>query len=247
MTSTKQLLPLRVPELGPSLGKLVSGAERKGSWIPLDSVRYRLATRIIENAGEARRLAANGERSSALASLGRESWQEAWNEAVTSVAAALATRIAEHLQAEAKAVRMSAKRLARLGLDQGLERMLAARLGAAGAGLMPVLDTVESQAAAALGATALEREAVVGWQEALRLAARRLESAWLDLELAVGREATRWLTVADEIARWRKPLWPVFVVGAAVMAAALWLGLVFGGYVDPPQWLEQLWSLVFSR
>ena len=47
MSNANLLLPLRVPELGPSLGKLVSGTERPTHWIPLDTVRYRLATRII--------------------------------------------------------------------------------------------------------------------------------------------------------------------------------------------------------
>lgn len=246
MNSTK-LLPLRVPELGPSLGKLVSGTERRSSRIPLDAVRYRLATRIIEDAGEARRLAAKGERASALAALGRESWQEAWNEAVGSVADTLATRLAEHLLAEAKAVRMGSRQQAKLGLDEGLERALAARLGAAGAGLVPALDAVDRQAARALNATALERDAVVGWQEALQLAARRMESAWLDLELAVDEEVARWLTVADDVARWRKPLWPVAVAGAMAITITVWLGLVFGGYVDPPEWLEQVWNWALTR
>jgi hypothetical protein len=246
MNSTK-LLPLRVPELGPSLGKLVSGTERRSSRIPLDAVRYQLATRIIEDAGEARRLAAKGERASALAALGRESWQEAWNEAVGSVADTLATRLAEHLLAEAKAVRMRSRLQAKLGLDEGLKRALAARLGAAGAGLVPALDAVDRQAARALNATALERDAVVGWQEALQLAARRMESAWLDLELAVDEEVAHWLTVADDVARWRKPLWPVAVAGTMAVTITVWLGLVFGGYVDPPEWLEQVWNWALTR
>ncbi|UCG86543.1 MAG: hypothetical protein JSW71_22035 [Gemmatimonadota bacterium] len=247
MNSTKLLLPLRVPELGPSLGKLASGAQRRTDYLPLDAARYQLATRIIENVGEARRLAANGERSSALEALGRESWQEAWNEAVASVAETLTTRITEHIRAEAKAVRMGSRRQARLGLDEKLQRALSARLGAAGAGLVPVFDSVERHAALALDATALEREAVVAWQEALQLAARRVESAWLDLELVVGQEVTHWLAVGDDVARWRRPLWPVVVVGAVAVAIAAWLGLVFGGYVAPPAWLERVWGWAFPR
>jgi len=247
MNSTKLLLPLRVPELGSFLGKLVSGTERRSSRIPLDAVRYRLATRIIENAGEARRLAAKGERASALDALGGESWQEAWNEAVGSVAETLVTRITEHLEAEARAVRMSKRLQARLGLSDSLQRVLAAKLGATGAGLVHALDAVDRRAALALEATAVEREAVVGWQEALQLAARRLESAWLELELAVEQEVTHWLAVADGIARWRKPMWPVAVVGAVALTIAAWLGLVFGGYVGPPEWLERVWSWAFPR
>ena len=158
-----------------------------------------------------------------------------------------ATRLAEHLLAEAKAVRMRSRLQAKLGLDEGLERALAARLGAAGAGLVPALDAVDRQAARALNATALERDAVVGWQEALQLAARRMESAWLDLELAVDEEVAHWLTVADDVARWRKPLWPVAVAGAMAITITVWLGLVFGGYVDPPEWLEQVWNWALNR
>ena len=242
-----RLLPLRVPELGPSLGKLVSGTERPTHWIPLDTVRYRLATRIIEAAGEARRLAAGNECSAVLAALDHTVWQAAWDEAVTSIAETVAERVSTHLESEARAVKMDKRRRAKLQLDQPTKRAIAARLGSVGAGLLPVLDAIDARAAAALEATALERGAVEEWQETQKLAARRLEAAWLALEQALDRENTRWRSVADEVARWRKPMWPVAVMGAVLLAIAVWLGLVFGGYVESPHWLSYVWVRVFGR
>jgi hypothetical protein len=52
--------------------------------------------------------------------------------------------------------------------------------------------------------------------------------------------------VADRVASWRRPWWPVVVVGAPLAAAAGWLGLVFGGYVAPPAWLAAVWTRVFG-
>ncbi len=247
MSGAKLLLPLRVPELGPSLGKLVVGAGRSAGWIALDGIRLRLATRVIEGAGEARRLAAREERSAALAAIGRAIWQEAWDEAVAGVAELLFEGVSVHLEAEARAVRMPRKLRARLRLNAGEKRAVTARLGSAGAQLVPLLDALEHHAAQARDATALEREAVEeAWQDSLKVAARRLEAAWLALEEAVEKEAVHWKRVADRVGAWRKPVWPVVVTGAAAMAVAVWLGLVLGGYVTPPEWFVRGWELVFE-
>lgn len=242
MTHTKLLLPLRVPELGPSLGKLVSGAERAPGGLRLDEFRHRLVTRIIEHAGEARRLSANEERGPAVAALGRDVWLAAWDELVGAVAEALSVSVNARLEAEARAVRMPRRLRRRVLLDDGERRALAARLGSSGALLIPVLDAVERHGAAALAATPLERDAVIAWQEALKTAARRLEAAWLALEDAVEAEQQRWAEVADRVARWRKPLWPVFVVGLLALLLAGWFGLAFGGYLPAPPWLIRLWE-----
>jgi len=200
----------------------------------------------MERAGEARRLSANDERSSALATLDCATWREAWDEALVTVTDTLADRVSAQLDAEARAVKMAKRRRAKLQLDEVAKRTIAARLGATGAALVPVLDAID-QAAGALEATRREHDAMEKWQEAQKLAARRLEAAWLALELAVEQEATRWLDVMDEVARWRKPFWPVAVVGLVALGLAVWLGLIFGGYVDPPGWLARIWSQVFHR
>ncbi len=247
MTSPKLLLPLRIPELGPSLGKIVTGTGRDPGGLELDAIRYRITTRIFEGAGEARRLAAREERKAAVAAIGRTAWLEAWEEAVAGVAEQLISRIAARLDAEARAVRMPRRRRLRLQLDAAQRGALAARLGSAGAGLVPALDLLEERAAPALGATALEREVVEAWQDALTTAARRLEAAWLDLEDAIEQEWRHWERVASNVAGWRKPLWPVLVVSGLVMVAAVWLGLVMGGYIAAPSWLADAWSWVFRR
>ncbi len=246
MTNPKLLLPLRIPELGPSLGKLVTGTGRTPGGLRLDDVRYRLVTRILECAGEGRRLAAREERNAAIAAVGRTAWLEAWEEAVAGAAERLTERVTARLDGEAEAVRMP-KRLRRwVELDAAESRALTARLGSAGATLVPALDALQSQADRAVRATALERDAVEAWQEALRTAARRMEAAWFALEDAVDAEAVRWEAVADDIGRWRRSLWPVVLVGLLGLAGAVWLGLVLGGYLPSPSWLTSLWQSAFG-
>jgi hypothetical protein len=242
VTTPKLLLPLRVPELGPSLGKLVSGAGPAPGGLRLDEFRHRLVTRIIEHAGEARRLSANEERAPAVAALGRDIWLAAWDELIGAVAQTLAASVNARLEAEARAVRMPRRLRRRVLLDESERRALAARLGSSGAVLIPALDTVEREGAAALAATPMERDAVTAWQDALKTAARRLEAAWLALEDAVEAEQARWAEVADRVATWRKPMWPVVVVGLVALLLAGWFGLAFGGYLPAPPWLIRLWE-----
>lgn len=244
MTHPKLLVPLRIPELGPFLGKLVTGTGGDVRGLPIDAVRQRLATRVMTSAGEARRLAGRDERSAAVAAVGRSVWLAAWEEAVAGVAHVLVERVTERLVRETEAVRMPRARMRRLMLGPGDERALAARLGSVGASLIPALDAIEERGARALTATALEHEGVEQWLDALKTAARRLEASWLSLEEAIRSELAWCDQVADEIAGWRKPLWPVAVVGGVLMVAAVWLGLVLGGYLASPGWLTHVWEAV---
>lgn len=242
MTSPKLLIPLRVPEIGPALGHLVTGSpdgERS-----LDAARLQLVTRILEHAGEARRLAAREERQAALAAVGARVWLDAWEEAVASVAGALVREIHERLEAAASVARLPSRLERQLLLDAGEQRAVAARLGSAGAGFVAALDVVDRCAADLMPATAVERPRLTAWQDALLAAARRLEAAWLALEQAVATERAAWERVAQRAARWRRPLWPVLVVAPPLLALAVWLGLIFGGYVPAPAWLHDLWMLV---
>ena len=245
MTNEKLLLPLRVPELGPFMGKVVAGSGGSPGGLTLDSVRLRLATRLFECAGEARRLAAREERQAAVSAIGRVAWFEAWDEAVGAVADLLSDRITTEIEGAAKAARLSRRKRKRLRLDAAERSALRARLGSAGAALVPMLDRLELHATHAIRATALERDAVTDWQDALRATARRLEAAWLDLQSVVELEARRWERIACDVAAWRRPMWPVAVVGALALVLAAWLGLVLGGQLPAPPWLVDVWQRVF--
>ena len=246
MTPAPTLLPLRVPELGPYLGKVVSGTNRTPGGIRLDEVRVRLATRIFQRAGEARRLASRDERGPAVAAIGRTAWLEAWEEAVSGAATLLADRVSMQLDAEARAARIPGRRRRRLLPGPEERRALSARIGSAGAVLVAALEDIERHGAAAVGATGLNPGTVGAWQESLRVAGRRLEAAWIALEDAVARESDQWREAADEVARWRRPLWPVVVAGAVAVALATWFGLVLGGFLEAPQWLVDAWGSVFA-
>ncbi len=242
MTSPKLLIPLRVPELGPSFGKLVTGTRHVAGGLDMDAYRVQLVTKLMDAAGEARRLASNEERGAALAALCSQVWLDAWDEMVAAVTDKLVQRINGRLEAEAFAVRMP-RRLWRHLLPDGPEtRALAGRLGAAGARLVPALDALEVNAGRVLDATVRERGALEEWQQALSVAARRLEEAWILLEEEVERELREWEELAERVSRWRKPMWPVVVVGIPALALATWLGLVLGGYLAPPEWLEWIWQ-----
>jgi hypothetical protein len=187
------------------------------------------------------------ERQAALAAVGRTAWLEAWEETVAGVAEMLMARVTAWIDAAALAVRMPNRRRERLELGAAEQGALAARLGSAGAELVPALDRLEDCAALALEATALERLEVEAWQDALTTCARRLEAAWLELEQAIDVEVARWRRVVGEVERWRRPLWPVVVVGAIALAAAVWLGLILGGYIGVPGWLVDTWGRVTAR
>ena len=247
MSNPKLVIPLRIPELGPSLGKLITGTGRNIEGFSLASQRYRLATKIIEMGGEARRLAANGERSPALASLGRDAWLAAWEEAVGPIAEELVDRLTAHLEAEAAAVGMPPRLRSGVAIGEVERRAIGARLGSAGAELIPALDEIERQGAMLLDGAVFDRGNLGAWQQVQLTAARRLEEAWMALEEAADHEIGVWRKVADEISRWRKPLWPVYLVGILGSAAGAWGGLVWGGVIPPPTWATVLWDAVGSR
>lgn len=246
MTGSKVLLPLRVPELGPSLGRLLTPRLDGDGPLRLDEIRCKLGTRIIDSGGEARRLAANEERSATLAAIGRDVWKQAWDEAATAAADLVIGKLDMHIEAEAQAVGMGRKQTARRMSGKQEKRALAARLGSVGADLIPVLDELNDRGALALVATGLEPEAVSHWQDSLVRAARQLEACWLRLEEVVSLEVTRRLETAESVSRWRRPVWPVLISGVVLVPAVTWFGLVLGGYISSPNWLTRIWQAVFG-
>ena len=85
------------------------------------------------------------------------------------------------------------------------------------------------------------------WQAAVRTAARRLEAAWLALEEAVVIEGAKWDEAVRDVSAWKRPMWPVVATGVVAAGGAVWLGLVFGGYIDSPSWFTAAWSAVTGR
>ena len=237
----KLLMPLRVPELAPSLGRIIVPRRQQPPWVPLDDIREDLATRVLELGGEGRaaaeREAQGDERGRILEVTGRRAWAAAWDNAVRRAA----NRVADALDAEitriARQVRLPRRRLRSHLLTNAERRAIAARLGTGGGTFVVALDALEAAAARAAGASVLEKETHAAWQEALRTVARRLEAAWLALEAEVDAERERWSAELDALAGWRPSLWPIFVVWVPLSILLIWLGLILGGYVPAPAWL----------
>jgi len=240
----KLLMPLRVPELAPSLGRIIVPRRLFDPWVPVDDIREELATRVLELGGDGRAVAARdaeGERGQDRARIlevtGRGAWAAAWEHAVRRAGA----RVAEALEAEitrtARQVRLPRRRLRRRLLSNAEKRAIVARLGTGGGTFVAALDALETAGGRVADASVLEKDAHAEWQEALRTVARRLEAAWLALETEVDEERLRWTPEIDAVAAWRPPLWPIFVVWTPLSILLIWLGLILGGYLPAPAWL----------
>jgi len=230
-------MPLRVPELAPSLGRLLVPRRLAEPWIRLDDIREELATRVIELAGEARTAAAQEQRDQVLEALGRRAWLAAWERAVRRTAERVGAALDDALARAARRVRMPPHEWRRRLVSPAERRAIAARLGSGAERFVGALDALAAAAARVREASVLDKEAHAEWQEALRGTARRIEAAWLALEDELALEAQRWAPDIESVERWRLPLWPVLAVWAPLAAALLWLGLVLGGYVAAPAWL----------
>src|SRR5947209_18983915 len=235
--SVKIPMPLRVPELAPSLGRVLVPRRLEEPWIPLDDIREELATRVIELGGEARAAAGREDRDRVLDAVSRRAWLGAWETAVRRAGERVTAALGGEIDRAARRVGMP-RRLRRRRLLTGPEkRAIAARLAAGGEPLVAALDTLDGVATRVREASVLDKAAHAEWQEALRTAARRLEAAWLALEAVAAEEERRWNPEIEALERWRPSLWPVLVLWAPLAAALVWLGLVLGGYVPAPLWL----------
>lgn len=230
-------MPLRVPELAPALGRVIVPRRLAPPWIPIDDIREELATRVLELAGEGRQAATREERERVLEVTGRRAWSGAWERAVRRVAERIAAALDDGIDRAACRARMPRRLRRRRLLSAGERRAIAARLAVGGAGFVAALDGLDEASERARGASVLDHDAHVAWQEALRTAARRIEAAWLALEEAVAEERERWALEIADVATWRPQRWPVVVLWAPIAAALLWLGLVLGGYLPAPPWL----------
>ena len=235
----KLLMPLRVPELAPSLGRVIVPRRLEEPWLPLDDIREELATRVLELGGEGRAAAArdDADRGRVLEMTGRRAWSAAWDHAVRRAALRVAEALDAELARAARRVRMPARRLRKHLLTNAEKRAIAARLGTGGGAFVAALDELEQAAGRVAEASVLEKESHAAWQEALRTVTRRLEAAWLTLEAEVQEERTRWNAEIEALSAWKPSLWPVFAVWTPAAAGLVWLGLILGGYIAAPAWL----------
>jgi hypothetical protein len=237
-----------IPELGPSLGRLVDpppallGALR----VPLDDIRIDLVTGVFELASAGRSFAAAGDRESAMASLGRVAWLGLWEKAVATVAGRIAAEANSGFRIGAEESRYPARRLARHLLTEDDTRAIAARLGSGGAPFVAALDALEQAANASATSRAADSGAE-NWRVALRATARRLEAAWMALEDVSRTEQQRWAAEVAAVKAWHRPTWPVWLVTIVVGGCAVYLGLVLGGYLPVPPRLQGLATLVWTR
>lgn len=226
-----------VPELGPSLGRLVDpppaspGALR----VTLDDIRLDLVSGVFDLAGAARSFAASGDPDGAAASLGRVAWLGCWEKAVETAAARIAGEANAGLLLAAEESRFPVRRLRKLLLSDDDTRAIGARLGSGGAPFVAALDQLEQAGRSGRRAGADEAEP---WQAALGTTARRLESAWLALEEAARVEQARWAGEIGRVRAWHRPTWPIWIVTALVVGGAGYLGLVLGGYLPVPAPLQ---------
>ena len=237
----KLLMPLRVPELAPSLGRIVVPRRLFDPWVPLDDIREELATRVLELGGDGRdaaaREAASQDRARILEVTGRRAWGAAWEHAVRRAGGRVADALDAEITRTARQVRLPRRRLRRRLLSNAEKRAIVARLGTGGGTFVAALDALETAAGRVADASVLEKDAHAEWQEALGTVARRLEAAWLALEAEVEEERGRWMPEFDAVSAWRPPLWPIFVVWTPLSIILIWLGLILGGYLPAPAWL----------
>jgi hypothetical protein len=240
-----------VPELGPSLGRLSdppAGPSDRGSLdIVLDDIRLDLVTGIFDRAGAARSFAAAGDRHSAVASLGRVAWLDLWERSVGAAAQRLADSVNARLRAAGVESRLPAGKLARVLLTAEDVRAIASRLGSGGATFVSALDALEQTVPAAAASGARGRLGQDEWQRALGATARRLESSWIALIVAVKREQERWKGEIERVRAWHRPLWPLWLITVVVLAIATYLGLILGGYLPVPAPLRGFAEFWWSR
>jgi len=223
-----------LPELGPALGRLVHPPVSGGIDSLLAPVRLSLVTSLLAAAGTARTALRGGDVAAARAALAPAVWATLWDRAAEEAATLLIRRVDEQITAAAVSARMPAWRADRQRVTDAEHRAIHARLGA-GAGAM--LRT----------AAELEQVTETAWSDQVLATARRMESAWTALATAAEREQAEWEPEIGAITAWRRPRWPLWAVTGGVLALALWLGLIFGGYIAVPGPLQPLaefwWNL----
>jgi hypothetical protein len=239
-----------IPELGPSLGRLVAQPPAPpGSplpWTSVDDLRVGFVSQLFGLAGDARSWAREGDRELVFSTLNREAWLAAWQATIEAVTARAAEAIGTRLAAAAHEACMPRRQLKLLSLDAEERRALSARFGAGTPALRDTLDDLD-RAAHSARATHAPASAIRTWKDALLRAARRQEAAWLALEAALTEEWRIWSREVEAVRGWRRPLWPLVVTGLVLFSLAGWAGLVLSGYLPVPDLLRPAAEWVWVR
>ena len=239
-----------VPELGPSLGRLGDPPPGNGTGplgARLDDIRLRLVTGVFELAGAGRAFASAGDPDGAMASLSRVAWLALWEKAVVASAERVAATVNARLEAAAAESRFPRWRLRTALLTPDDTHAIAARLGAGGGPFVAALDELEHAVHGVTTRRAREGPAAAEWRSGLTATGRRLEAAWLELEQAAAEEQRRWQVDIERIRAWHLARWPLWLLTAAVLGGAAYLGLVLGGYVPVPPPLAGFAEFWWSR
>ena len=244
-TVPERSVSLTVPELGGALGRVAATRpSREGP--ALDGIRITLATDLFVAAGEARDLAARGDITSAVETLNQEVWAGIWERAVSAAGQEISDRVLAEFQNAAVESRMPRAYLTRWTPTEPERRAIRAHLGKGTRRLELALEELTAVADSMSDDGHGASQAPVEWSKAVDLCARRVEAAWIELLEAAGKERLRWDVEIDRVRRWRRPRWPMWLLTGVLVAAAVYLGLVFGGFVEPPDflrpWAEFWWE-----
>ncbi len=229
-----------LPELGPWLGRLCNASASTTELHPftsLDDIRLSLATGVLDLAGAARGFTLD-DRAAIVGSLHARSWRQLWDKALTAAASRTADTIDAGFAAAALESRFPGRQLARLKVNPAERAAIAARLGAGAVPLEAALARLDELAGRAGAPGATGDAAFAAWSDGLRTAARQLEAAWIALETAVDREGARWQAEFARVRHWKRPLWPLWLASAVLIALAAWFGLMLGGYLPVADWFR---------
>jgi len=223
-----------IPEIGPYLGRLADAVrEFEDPAVGLDAVRFQLVSDLFERVQSARGFLLVDDEEGARAALDRAAWLELWRRAARRAAGQTSDAIAGRLADAGRRSRYPGRRLARLVPLSEAREILASKLEAAGIPL-------ESLVARGFPAGA-------GWWDGVRQAAVALEDSWEELEAVIKTELAVARAVAERVETWRPSPLPWYAALGAAVAITGWLGLVLGGYLPRPQWLDPFndwfWSL----
>ena len=244
-TAPEESVSLSVPELGGALGRVA--APRPSREDPaLDEIRIILATDLFVAASEARNLAAGGDIPSAVDALSEDVWTGIWERAVSAAGQELADRVVAQFQDAAVESRMPRAYLTRWNPTEPEQRAINAHLGKGTRRLGLALEELTAVATRVRDHDAVGPAEFAGWTKAIDLCARRVEAAWIELLEAADKERSRWSVEVERVRQWRRPRWPMWLLSGLLVAAAVYLGLVFGGFVEPPAflrpWAEYWWE-----